>query len=81
MGSSLDPNQDPDERRQALLERVRIARSRTADALAASATLAERHARRAEAAGDVERADYERRVARRARKAAEQIRDHPLPGA
>jgi hypothetical protein len=81
MGSSLDPAQDTDERRQALLEQARIAGRRAAEALAVSAGLAERHAQRAEAAGDLERAGYEREVARRARAAVEQIRDHPRPGA
>jgi hypothetical protein len=81
MGSPLAPDHDDHARRQALLERARIARCRAAEALEASAALAERHAQRAEAWGDVERAEYERRVARRVRTAVKQIRDHPSPGA
>jgi hypothetical protein len=80
MAASLDPDQDADERRQARLEGARTAGRRAADALEASAALAERHAQRAGAAGDRERADYERQVARRAREAAERIRDHLQPG-
>jgi hypothetical protein len=79
MGSSFNP--DRDERRQALLEQARIAQRRAAEALAVSAGLAERHAQRAEAAGDLDRSRYEREVARRAWAAVEQIRDHPGPAA
>jgi hypothetical protein len=64
-----------------LIERTRIARFHAAEALAVSAELAERHAQRAEAAGDLERAGYERNMARRARAAVVQIRDPERPDA
>jgi hypothetical protein len=82
MGPSLDPDRDAaDERRQALLDRARLTQSRAAEALAVSAALAEGHAERAEAAGDVERAEYERKMARRAWATVERIRGRLPPGA
>ena len=52
-----------------VLARAEEARRRAADAVERSAELAEEHARRAEAAGDIERAEFERAAARKAREA------------
>jgi hypothetical protein len=81
MGSSLDPDRDADERRHALLDRARVTQCRAAEALAVSAALAERHAQRADAAGDVERAEHERKMARRAWATVEQISGRLPPSA
>jgi hypothetical protein len=67
----------PSERAQAALERAQAARSRAAEVLAVSAGLAERHAERAEANGDLERAQYERAVARRVWATVERLRKNP----
>jgi hypothetical protein len=58
-------------------ERAQAARSRAAEVLAVSAGLAERHAERAEANGDLERAQYERAVARRVWATVERLRNNP----
>jgi hypothetical protein len=58
-----------------MLERARAARDRAAEGLAVSAGLAERHAERAKASGDLERAEFERAAAKRVRAAVERLRD------
>jgi hypothetical protein len=63
------------------LDRARVTQRRAAEALAVSAALAERHAQRAEAAGDVDSAEHERNMARRAWATVEQIRGRLPPGA
>jgi hypothetical protein len=65
----------PSERRLAAVERVQAARSRAAAVLVVSAGLAQRHAERAEANGDLERAHYERAVARRVWASVERLRE------
>jgi hypothetical protein len=60
---------------RALLERARAARDRAAEVLTVSAGLAERHAERAKASGDLERAEHERAVADWVRAAVERLRD------
>jgi len=58
------------------VERLSATLSRTADALDASAALAEEHGRRQQRAGRADTAAEERRVAERARKAADRAREH-----
>jgi hypothetical protein len=64
----------PSERAQAARERAQAARSRVTQVLAMSAGLAERHAERAEANGDLERAQNERAVAGRVWASVERLR-------
>jgi hypothetical protein len=66
---SLDAAHNASQRSQLALERALAARRRSAEVLAVSAGLAERHAEQAEARGDLERAEHEREVARRVRAA------------
>jgi hypothetical protein len=57
-----------------VLARAEEARRRAADGVERSAELAEEHARRAEAAGDIGRAAFERATARKAREAVTRLR-------
>lgn len=77
MGFPVARDSGPSERTLAALERVQTARSRAAAVLTVSAGLAERHAERAEANGDLERAQYERAVARRVWATVERLRNNP----
>jgi hypothetical protein len=81
MDSSPDAGRDAVTPPPTVVERAQAARRRTAEVLAVSADLAERHAQRAEASGDRRRADYERDLACRARATVQRLREDPLRGA
>jgi len=65
------------ERAQATRQRAHAARDRAIQTLVVSAGLADRHAERAEANGDLERAQYERAVARRVLAKVARLRKNP----
>jgi hypothetical protein len=70
----------PGDRARVARERAQAARTRATQVLVVSAGLAERHAEVAEANGDLERAKYERAVARRVWTTVERLRNDPASG-